>query len=166
VRIAYAIPRVISLISVCKDNLMNLFPTDLHGSVTDNFYTSSLRIGGKANAQVEGAGRIVLSEMHVDYFREVYALGKNHMKEMKSLDNFMLLQQRSAKLALPLPVGMLRYRELEILNSCSVGLHRIHLYKVLSDSLPAEGARTLAHIDHYYMQWRLNHALTSEALFR
>ncbi|MEQ9415663.1 MAG: hypothetical protein RIF39_17630, partial [Cyclobacteriaceae bacterium] len=51
VRIAYAIPRKIALISVADNGLMNMFPTDLHGMINDSIYISSLRIGGEACKQ-------------------------------------------------------------------------------------------------------------------
>src|SRR5689334_20528572 len=41
VQIAYSVPRIISLITVGSDDLYNLFPTDLHGSVNEQYYVSS-----------------------------------------------------------------------------------------------------------------------------
>ena len=95
VQIAYAVPRIISLITVADGNLYNLFPTDLHGSLDDQFYSISLRINGKACIQVERAKRIIISEMHSGAYKPVYSLGKNHMQEMKPKDNFMFSESVS-----------------------------------------------------------------------
>lgn len=45
VQIAYAVPRIISLITVSDGNLFNLFPTDLHGQPDEEHYIISLRVG-------------------------------------------------------------------------------------------------------------------------
>src|SRR4030095_14386542 len=51
VQIAYSVPRIISLITVSDCKLFNLFPTDLHGTVNEQYYISSLRHEGKACKQ-------------------------------------------------------------------------------------------------------------------
>src|SRR5690349_15545956 len=38
VQIAYSLPRNISMVTVRQNNLFNLFPTDLHGSVDEDLY--------------------------------------------------------------------------------------------------------------------------------
>ena len=116
VQIAYSIPRIISLITVSSGGLYNLFPTDLHGSLNDQYYVSSLRHGGKACKQVENAGRIVISQVHTDIYRMVYALGKNHMQELKSKENFCFSQSLSGVYKLPLPISLLSYKELELVG--------------------------------------------------
>ena len=88
VQIAYAVARIISLITVKIGDLYNLFPSDLHGAVNDQYYIVSLRHEGKACKQVEIAGRIVISQVNCQAYKTVYSLGKNHMQELKSKDNF------------------------------------------------------------------------------
>ncbi|HKC35510.1 MAG TPA: hypothetical protein VKB95_05580, partial [Chitinophagaceae bacterium] len=41
VQIAYSLPRIISLVSVKQNDLFNLFPTDLHGEISDEYYVIS-----------------------------------------------------------------------------------------------------------------------------
>jgi flavin reductase (DIM6/NTAB) family NADH-FMN oxidoreductase RutF len=165
VRIAYSVPRTIALMSLESGGVMNLFPTDLHGKVDDNYYMSSLRIGGKAQQQLERVRRVVLSEVESDTFREVYALGKNHMKEMSSTSNFNLSSFNSEKFSFKIPANALRYLELEVLEWIDAGIHRIYLYKIVN-SVELGAGKTLAHIHQYYAQWRNNHKLETKYLLR
>ncbi len=165
VRIAYSLPRKISLITVSDGNLMNLFPTDLHGSVGDDFYLSSLRIKGKACEQVEKIKKIVISEVDSNQFKMVYHLGKNHVKMMTDKNSFECSGKFSKTFNAPLPIGVILYRELELINSFDVGIHRILIYKVIFSEKVSE-AQTLAHIHQYYAQWRKDNGLMSQYLFR
>jgi hypothetical protein len=165
VRIAYALPRIISIITVSDGPKINMFPTDLHGPIGEHFYLGSLRHGGKANQQVEGIGKIVISEMPLNSYKEVYRLGKNHMRELSESATFSLHQKRSDLFDFPLPDGVLRYHELERLGSTDIGIHRIHMYKILNTKIIHEG-ETLSHIHQYYAQWRLDHSLPTNFLLR
>jgi flavin reductase (DIM6/NTAB) family NADH-FMN oxidoreductase RutF len=165
VRIAYSIPRIISMITVREGDKMNMFPTDLHGPVDKNYYISSLRIGGKANEQVERAGSVVLSNITALARKEAYALGKNHTAEVRPYNHFELAPFRSRVDQAPLPKSVLRYRELERIRHFDCGIHRIHFYKILAEEIIQPG-NTLAHIHNYYGQWRLNHRMPTEFLLR
>lgn len=165
VRIAYAIPRVIPVITLSDGSSMNMFPTDLHGAVSPGVYISSLRIGGKANAQVGQLKKLALSTMDVSAFREVYALGKNHMQELRAPDLFSCSPHRSKVYGLPLPLHATAYRELVETGSFDTGIHRIHFYEQEHEEKLNDG-RTLAHIHQYYAQWRFNLGLPTNMLLR
>ena len=166
VQIAYAVPRIISLITVANGDLYNLFPTDLQGPVNEQFYSVSLRINGKACMQVESAKRIVISEMHSDAYKIVYSLGKNHMQELKLKDNFSFSESVSAILKLPLPKLALKYRELELIESFEHGIHKLFLFKVISHHIISDEKATLAHIHNVYATWRHNKGLEGNYLLR
>ena len=166
VQIAYAIPRVISLITVSNHNFYNLFPTDLHGTVNEQYYVGSLRHGGKACVQVESAGRIAISQVNCGACKTVYSLGKNHMQEVKPKDNFPFGDISSSQFQLPLPQPVLQYRELELTGSFEHGIHKLLLFKIVSrQTLSAEPA-TLAHIHNVYASWRYNKGLAGNYLLR
>jgi hypothetical protein len=165
VRIAYALPRTISLVSVSDGTLMNMFPTDLHGPVGKQHYVSSLRIGGQACEQVERQGKIVISEVNAGSYKAVYGLGKNHMKQMTDKGAFDLHQRVSARLALPLPKAVARYRELEWSDYFEWGIHRIYCYRTLHAE-EVSACKRLAHIHNSYAQWRENAGLITAYLFR
>ncbi len=101
VQIAYSIPRIISLITVSDGQLYNLFPTDLHGPINEQYYVSSLRHSGKACKQVETSGRIVISQMHCSTYKIVYSLGKNHMQDLKPISFVMMKIKDTAVIKKP-----------------------------------------------------------------
>lgn len=165
VRIAYAISRTISLITVSDGQLINIFPTDLHGPAGNDFYISSLRIGGEACRQVEQNKKIVISEIEALEFQTAYQLGKNHMRKMCEKENFNLAEELSQIFRYPLPKGVGIYRELELINSFDIGIHHILIYKVVSCNKIKE-ITPLAHIHQYYAQWRDNTGLETHLLLR
>jgi len=166
VQIAYSIPRIISLITVGSGGLYNLFPTDLHGPVNEQYYVSSLRHGGKACKQVENAGRIVISQVHTDVYKMAYALGKNHMQELKPKENFFFSESLSSVFKLPLPKSLLSYRELELVGSFDQGIHKLLLYKIISSQVVSKDPSTLAHIHNCYATWRHRKGLPGNYLVR
>jgi hypothetical protein len=166
VRIAYSIPRKISIITVSDGSLINMFPTDLHGSIDSSIYAGSLRIGGRANFQVESLTNVVISDVDASTYKQTYALGKNHMNDLQNKDLFTLHQKRSSTFNFPLPASALRYRELTRIGSCDHGIHRIHFYKIINDEVLSNSSSTLAHIQQYYAQWRINHGLKTKLYFR
>jgi len=166
VRIAYSIPRTISVVTVSDGSNLNLFPADLHGPAGKSFYISSLRMNGLANVQVEKYRRIVLSEVNADQFRKVYALGKNHMKGLRDKNEFELDINSSEDFGFPLPPGVKRYRELSQINSFDHGIHRIHIYDVCNEHEISGLDSELAHIHSYYAQWRLKKRLATTFLIR
>lgn len=166
VRIAYAVPRKISIITVSNGSLINMFPTDLHGPIGSRFYAGSLRIGGRANEQVENLTKVVISDVDASVYQQTYALGKNHMNDLQDKDGFALHQKRSRTFNFPLPASALRYRELTRISSTDHGIHRIHFYQIVNDEVLLDSTSTLAHIQQYYAQWRIDHGLKTKLYFR
>lgn len=165
VRIAYAVPRLISVITVSDGIKMNMFPTDLHGKISDKFYISSLRIKGKANEQVEQSGKIVLSNVDASEFRNVYSLGKNHMQELQLPTEFKHSGELSEAFKFPLPLSTLDYKELKRIESFDHGVHRVHTYEIVNEKKLRQGS-ALSHIHQYYAQWRLKNNMKTEMLLR
>jgi hypothetical protein len=166
VQIAYSIPRIISLITVGSGGLFNLFPTDLHGPVNEQFYVSSLRQGGQACKQVVNAGEILISQVHSDIYETVYSLGKNHMQQLKPKESFVFGEALSRSFALPLPKSTLRYYELSLLESFDHGIHKLLLYKIISSETVNNAPSTLAHIHNCYATWRHHKGLPGNYLLR
>ena len=165
VRIAYAVPRIISLITLQEGELMNMFPTDLHGHVSENFYISSLRKGGRANDQVTRTGKLVISEIDITHFNLAYSLGKNHMQKMRPIEYFDCASRVSQVFGIPLPTSALRYTELNRIESFDVGIHQIHLYEKANTKHVKEG-KTLSHIHQFYAQWRIDHNIPTKMWLR
>jgi hypothetical protein len=166
VRIAYSVPRIISIITTSNGKLLNMFPTDLHGPVGEKNYAGSLRLGGLANEQVEKYKRIVISKVKPSFYRDAYALGRNHMQPLQEHGMFNIYPERSAIFGFPLPLNVTQYAELEKADSFDEGIHRVHLYEVLNHQIVQPAQSVLTHIHQYYAQWRLDHQLNTQMLLR
>jgi flavin reductase (DIM6/NTAB) family NADH-FMN oxidoreductase RutF len=166
VQIAYSVPRVISLITVSDGELFNLFPTDLHGTVNEQYYINSLRHEGKACKQVEASRRVVISQVHCDAYKTAYSLGKNHTQDLRSKDNFPFGNTSSSVFQLPLPQLALDYRDLELVQCFEHGIHKLLLYKIVSRQVLSHEPVTLAHIHNVYATWRHNNGLPGNYLLR
>ncbi len=166
VQIAYAVPRIISLITVGKNGLFNLFPTDLHGQIDEHHYIISLRTGGKACEQVEKVGKVLLSQVHSNAYKMVYGLGKNHMQELKPKDNFPFSQSVSEDFKWPLPEPAVSYQELVLQDSFTHGIHKIMLFKIIFYQQVQPKNATLAHIHNSYATWRYKNDLPGNYLLR
>jgi hypothetical protein len=166
VQSAYSIPRKISLVTVGETGLYNLFPTDLHGQAGNGYYIDSLRHTGKACHQVLRTGKMLISEMDVAAFREVYGLGKNHTQSLKPIETFPFSSQLSPNLSLPVPRNATISRELEVLDSFIAGIHRIFLLKQVSTLENSAPNGTLAHIHNVYATWRKKQGLPGNYYLR
>lgn len=153
VRIAYSIPRTIALVSVGTKESMNLFPTDLHGMVDKQIYVDSLRIKGKACNQVERTKRIVISEVEATAYKEVYSLGKNHVRDFRDSSFFNLAPQTSEVFDIVLPTQVVSYYELELFDSIDIGIHRLLFFRIINQKI-ISGKSSLGHIHNYYANWR------------
>lgn len=167
VRLAYAVPRTISLITVMQDNLYNVFPTDLHGRIDENHYLISLRRGGKADAQVSASGSILLSDIRPDFFREAYVLGKNHMQPLRGREAFPFLSASdSGELKIPVPEPAIAYRELVEKEVIPMGVHNIHIFSVIQTKILDPEAPHLVHIHRDTAAWRMHHGVHDAFLLR
>ena len=54
------------------------------------------------------------------------------------------------------PEWALRYREMIHLGSFDHGIHRIHFYQIVHSEELENAGPTLAHIQQYYAQWRMD----------
>ena len=166
VKIAYSIPRKISLVTLGKNNMFNIFPTDINGRIDKQNFVISLRKNGKANKQVKELKKIVFSEMSADTCKEVYSLGVNHIKDLRAKNEFDLSKKLSQKYSIPLPNNALRYSELEFINDIQTGVHSLCFFKIVSSANIEDSKSTLAHIHRDYAEWRINKGIISEFLLR
>jgi hypothetical protein len=166
VQIAYSLPRKISLVTVGSKHLFNLFPTDLHGSVSKGYYVVSLRHSGNACAQVEAARNILLSNVDANIYREVYKMGKNHMQPMKEKHSFRFSSEMSPVFQLPVPQHALHCYELEMQSSFKAGIHKIMLFRIRNEFTVNTGYASLAHVHNVYATWRHKNQLSGNYLLR
>jgi len=166
VKIAYSIPRKISLVSLSNNNKINIFPTDINGRIDQQNFVISLRKNGKAINQVKELKKIALSEMAVDRYKEVYSLGVNHTKDLREKIEFDLSEKLSQTFSIPLPKDALRYFELEFINEMQMGLHNLCFFKIVNTVNIDDSKSTLAHIHRDYAEWRINNGINPEFFLR
>lgn len=166
VQIAYALPRKISLVTVASQNLFNLFPSDLHGPVSNGYYVISLRHTGNACAQVDKTRNILLSDVNANIYREVYKMGKNHMQPMKEKHAYRFSSELSPLFQLPVPEHALHCYELEMQSSFKSGIHRIMLFRIRNEFIVNTEFASLAHVHNVYATWRHKNQLTGNYLLR
>jgi flavin reductase (DIM6/NTAB) family NADH-FMN oxidoreductase RutF len=168
VKIAYAIPRKIYLASVGSNGLFNIFPTDISGQLSDEVFIVSLRRQGKANEQIEKERKCLVAQMDADSFNEVYNAGKNHMKNLSDANQLgiKLHLEFSDKFDLPIPLGTVKYYELEKVNEFEIGIHTIHFFKIINAISISEKNSTLAHIHREFAEWRRQNGIHTNYLIR
>ncbi len=166
VKIAYSIPRAISLISLGTNGFYNIFPTDLNGRIDNENYAISLRAGGKANRQVNEIKKITLSKIDLNLYKQVYSLGKNHMQELKTIDNFKVNDHTSDIFKNPIPEGAISFFELEHFDSLKCGIHNLNYFKIKGEVNIEPGKQALHHIHRDYAEWRKRNGLKTEYLLR
>ena len=152
VRIAYAYPRLISLITLTANGKMNMFPTDLNGPLGKDYYILSLRSAGKAYAQLQKTEKCLLTHVKASRYREVYSLGKNHMQEMKDVAAFEI-EDYSSELKLPIPPKSVEYRELIVREDWEVGIHTLILCRVNNHFQVPNPPSSLAHVHNFFVRW-------------
>ena len=168
VKIAYSIPRQIYLASVGSNSLYNIFPTDLSGQIGEDYFIISLRTNGKANEQVEKAGKCLVAKMEAGSFMEVYGAGRNHMREISDTNKLgvSLRQESSAALNLPVPHDAIQYSELEKIDKFEVGIHTIHFFRIINSVSLSNSQSVLTHIHRDYAEWRIRNGISTNYLLR
>ncbi len=166
IKIAYSLPRKVSLISIFEIDLVNIFPVDINGEAGTNEFFISLRAGSKSTSQIKKIGKVVFCTMDSSRCSEAYRMGRNHMKDMSSIKNFSIEKVRSELFNNPLPLGTINYLELERIDSFEYGIHEIHLMKILNSKTLKENRPTLAHIHRDILEWRLRRNIPTEFILR
>ncbi len=156
IRVAYSFPRKISVITVGENGMYNAFPTDLHGEIHgQNNYIISLRENGEAYKQVIRAGRICLSTVSLAQFREVYALGKNHMQDLQPEKYFPEKTLRFINgSGIPVYGAANSYLILKVKSEQKAGIHHLITFFIEQRGQWENSPGTLAHIHSYYALWR------------
>lgn len=168
VKIAYSIPRLILVASVGSNDLFNIFPTDLSGQIGNETFIISLRTKGKANEQIENAGKCVVAKVDAKCFSEVYSIGKNHMHELSNLNELgiKLMETGSALFNLPIPFGAIEYFELEKIDKFEVGIHTINIFRIKNSVRLSSSNSFLTHIHRDYAEWRRKNGINTNYLIR
>jgi hypothetical protein len=162
----YSVPRIIRLVTIGESELYNLFPTDLNGKIDDHHFSCSFRIDKLPSKEIVKLKRLVISDIHSGYYKEVYAMGKNHSRNLSLRENFPFSNFNSEKFDLPIPEYCIRYRELELMEFKDHSLHRIFFFKTFFEKELENSNDLLAHIHRFAAEWRLKNHIPSQYLVR
>jgi len=157
IQIAYSIPKIISLVSVTQHGKYNLFPNDQHGCIYKDHYIITLRKDGKACEQVTATGNVVISNISSEYYKQVYAFGKNHMQPFREKELIDFSESVSKYEHIPLPHKTISYKELEMIDSFIYGTHKVFLFKINYEEKISDESLILATINNAYATWRYKH---------
>jgi flavin reductase (DIM6/NTAB) family NADH-FMN oxidoreductase RutF len=151
--IFYICPRPVVLVSVDDGNHSNLFPMDLIGPVTPDRFTLALRTTSPSIPTMKSARCLALSDVSAGEFATAYKLGIHHKHARIQWDELPFAIRRSKNYALPYPASALRVRELEILDSDTVGSHVLFVTRVASEQRHADDPQFF-HTSGIYQHFR------------
>lgn len=135
----YICPRPVVLVSVRDENLVNIFPMDLIGSVGTHHFSLALHTSSSAVPLLEQSRRIALSSLPVEQISVAYELGQNHRKPCVDLGCLPFDTSPSAAFGLPVPRFSLRVREMLIDEVRDLGSHKLFLARTIEDQHWAKG---------------------------
>jgi flavin reductase (DIM6/NTAB) family NADH-FMN oxidoreductase RutF len=163
IRLLYAIPRKVSVISVADNNRLNVFPSDLNGTVGETHCAIALRTGGRALEQVLAIKKVAICDMAPQFCTDALAMGKNHMRDMQPEEKFELSDTRTSNFKIPIPADAMTYRELELVSALPLGFYHLLLFKIVGGNVLKESA-ALGTIHSAYAAWRMRNGLGFEYL--
>ena len=157
--IAYLCPRPVVLVSVDAPGRQNIFPMDLIGPLErSGFFSLALRSTNVSVPTMLEQGKVVLSSMPAAMKAVVYKLGAHHKEPLTSWDALPFAVRPSRAFGIPAVAAALRVRELAIVHSQEIGLHRFFLCRVISDEPLVEGAQ-LHHTGGFHQAYRLRQGM-------
>jgi flavin reductase (DIM6/NTAB) family NADH-FMN oxidoreductase RutF len=154
--IFYICPRPVVLVSVDDRTHSNLFPMDLIGPVSADRFTLALRSTSPSIPTMKSARRVALSDVPASEYATAYKLGVHHKSAMVDWHQLPFAIRRTRDFQLPYPAIALRVRELEILDSASIGSHTVFVTRVASESSFTQDPQ-LFHASGIYQHFRERH---------
>src|SRR6202044_31566 len=130
--IFYICPRPVVLVSVDDGSHSNLFPMDLIGPISADYFTLALRSTSPSIATMKSARRVALSDVPARDYATAYKLGIHHKNVKVEWDHLPFEIQRSRHFSLPCPAIALRVREIEILDFDTIGSHTFFVTQIAS----------------------------------
>jgi flavin reductase (DIM6/NTAB) family NADH-FMN oxidoreductase RutF len=152
--VMFICPRPVSLLSVADERGVNIFPLNVMGDLSENFFAFCLKEGKLPAQFVEKTGRIVLNSVPMAEAPIAFRLGPNHNVPTIDLGRLPFATRASRTFGIPVPVFAFRVRELEVEQIHRLGFHTFFLARVISDEQLAEVPEfCVAH--GFYEDWRI-----------
>jgi len=136
----YLCPRPVFLVSVDDGTNSNIFPMDLVGALAPDRFTLALRNTSASVQTIKNAGRVALADVPGSACKIAYELGAHHKLANIDWDGLPFRTLRSKEYALPVPDIAPRVREVDILDSQTVGSHTLFVGRIRSEQMLSEGS--------------------------
>ena len=129
----YICPRPTGLVTVSDGAATNIFPMNLMGAPSQEYFCFALKTVTPVVPFVARAGRLALSNIPVDRAPLAYSLGRNHNRESIDLSQLPFTARCSKIWQLPVPDFALRVREVEVESTHNLGSHTLFVARVMHD---------------------------------
>jgi flavin reductase (DIM6/NTAB) family NADH-FMN oxidoreductase RutF len=153
---SFICPRRVVLVSAVWGDRNNIFPMNLLGSLSDDYFAFSLDSTRLAAPLVAGAGMVALSGIPVGRAEVAQQLGKNHKKESVAWSQVPFSTTPSTALGIPVPCFASRVIELQLETTCNLGSHTLFVSRVIRDEHRAAGEQFFM-VHGIYQSWRSTH---------
>jgi len=153
---SFICPRRVVLVSAVWGERSNMFPMNLLGSLSDDYFAFSLDSTRLAAPLVAGAGTVALSGIPVGRAEVAQQLGKNHKKESIAWSELPFATTPSTALGIPVPYFASRVIELQLETTRNLGSHTLFISRVVRDERRAAGEQFFM-VHGIYQSWRLTH---------
>jgi flavin reductase (DIM6/NTAB) family NADH-FMN oxidoreductase RutF len=153
---SFICPRRVVLVSAVWGDRNNIFPMNLLGSLSDDYFAFSLDSTRLAAPLVAGAGMVALSGIPLGRAEVAQQLGKNHKKESVAWSQVPFSTTPSTALGIPVPCFASRVIELQLETTCNLGSHTLFVSRVIRDEHRAAGEQFFM-VHGIYQSWRSTH---------
>jgi flavin reductase (DIM6/NTAB) family NADH-FMN oxidoreductase RutF len=154
--VSFICPRPVVLVSAVSGDRSNIFPMNLLGRVSDDYFTFALDTTRLAAPLVASARSVALSTIPLEQSEVARQLGKNHKKESIQWNQLPFPTRPSTALGVPVPCFALRVIEMQIETIRNLGSHTFFVARIIQDERRGEG-RQFFMVHGVYQSWRLLH---------
>jgi flavin reductase (DIM6/NTAB) family NADH-FMN oxidoreductase RutF len=136
----YLRPRPVFLVSVDDGQHSNIFPMDLVGPLPPERFTLALRNTSPSVETIKQARKVAMADLPGTACQIAYQLGAHHKRDQADWGNLPFKTTLSREFGLPVPGIALGVREVEILESRTIGSHTLFVGRVRSQVPGANAA--------------------------
>jgi len=146
----YSYPREVVTISYQEEGYYNLFPMDFRRYYEqDNLYVFGLRSSNITLEKILKACKLVACNTDAAKLQDIYYLGKHHSSSPPERADLPFELTQSELYKFPIPDFSASYKEVEIINSKTIGSHVLMIGRVVNQVNIRPGSRSIYHI-HFF----------------
>lgn len=150
--VTFICPRPVVLVCVVDGSRGNLFPMNLLGDLGENYFGFALNSRKSVSPLAKRLGRLTVSTVPLNKKTLIRQLGKNHYRELLSWEELPVTLRQSNGFTIPAPEFAIRTKELQIIETQSLGSHDFFLAKVVQSAATPDQEFHMIH--GYYSAYR------------